>query len=38
MNIFNSGLSNLINNISGGGSNTYNSPIDLVSPIINTDS
>lgn len=39
MNIFNGSLSNLINNISGGGSNNnYNSPIELVSPIVNSNS
>jgi hypothetical protein len=39
MNIFNWSLSNLINNISGGGSNnnTNNSPIELVSPIFNSN-
>jgi len=39
MNIFSGSLSNLINNISGGGSNNnYNSPIELVSPIVNSNS
>ncbi len=41
MNIFSGALSNAINTISGGGSNnnnSYSSPIDLVTPILQNNS
>ncbi len=41
MNIFSGTLSNAINTISGGGSNnnnSYSSPIDLVTPILQSNS